>query len=72
MAIPKYRVSLWESERGWGTKHWADKDFDTLEDAEMFYTAENAKNNKTFVPDWYVYAERPRFVDAEKDPPRNG
>ena len=68
----KYRVSMWESERGWGTKHWDDVDFDTYDEALAFMSAENAKNNSSVAPDWYVYADAPKLVDADREPPRRG
>jgi len=71
MINAKYRVTLWEYERGWGSRHWSDTDFDTLEEAQDFQRKENAKNDKPYVPDWYVTADNPRLVDADKEPPRN-
>ena len=65
-----YRVTQWEMERGWGRKHWADHDFTSLEEAKLFANTENSKNTEVTVPDWYVYADKPRLVDAELDPPR--
>jgi hypothetical protein len=67
----KYRVTLWESERGWGRKPFLDRDFDSLEEAKRYYTEENAKNNLSYVPDYYIYAETPALVDADINPPRN-
>ena len=67
----KYRVTLWESERGWGRKPFLDRDFDSFEEAQAYYRAENAKNNEPTVPAYYIYAEAPVLVDAERNPPRD-
>lgn len=67
----KYRVTLWESEAGWGRKPFLDRDFDSFEEAQNYYRAENAKNNLSYVPDYYIYAEAPVLVDAEQNPPRD-
>lgn len=67
----RYRVTLWESEAGWGRKPFLDKDFQTFEEAQSYYLAENAKNNLSCVPSYYIYAEAPTLVDAERNPPRD-
>lgn len=67
----RYRVTLWESERGWGKKPFIDRDFDLFEEAQAYYLAENAKNNLSYVPDYYIYAEKPVLVDVERNPPRD-
>jgi len=67
----KYRVTLWESEAGWGRKPFLDRDFDSFEEAEAYYRAENAKNNLSYVPDYYIYAAAPVLVDVERNPPRD-
>jgi hypothetical protein len=67
----KYRVTLWESERGWGRKPFLDKDFETLDAANAFYQEENAKNNLHYVPDYYIFAEKPVLVDTDINPPRD-
>ena len=67
----KYRVTLWESERGWGRKPFLDKDFETLESAQAYYKTENDKNNLSYVPDYYIYAEKPVLVDVDINPPRD-
>ena len=71
MMQARYRVTLWESERGWGRKPFLDRDFETVEAAQSYYQAENAKNNLSYVPDYYIYAESPVLVDAERNPPRD-
>lgn len=67
----KYRVTLWESERGWGRKPFLDRDFDSFEEAQSYYRAENAKNNLSYVPDYYIYAAAPVLVDVERNPPQD-
>lgn len=71
MMQARYRVTLWESERGWGRKPFLDRDFETVEAAQSYYQAENDKNNLSYVPDYYIYAESPFLVDAERNPPRD-
>jgi hypothetical protein len=67
----KYRVTLWESERGWGRKPFLDQDFESLELAHAYYQTENAKNNLSYVPDYYIFAEKPVLVDADINPPKD-
>ena len=67
----KYRVTLWESERGWGRKPFLDRDFESLELAHAYYQTENAKNNLSYVPDYYIFAEKPVLVDADINPPKD-
>jgi hypothetical protein len=66
----RYRVTLREYERGWGSKHWSDTDFLTLKEAEEFRDKENAKNTSPTAPDWYVQAGDPYLVDIDINPPR--
>lgn len=40
----KYRVVIWEYERGWGCKPFMHKDFDNVTEAKAYADAENAKN----------------------------
>ena len=67
----KYRVTLWESERGWGRKPFLDRDFLSLAEADAYYQAENAKNTEAVAPSYYIYAERPVLVDIDVNPPRD-
>lgn len=51
-----FKVPVYESEKGWGSKL---DDFMvclTRTDAEHFITEFNSKNDKEVVPDWYMYA----------------
>jgi N-acyl-L-homoserine lactone synthetase len=65
----RYRVTLWESERGWGRKPFMDCDFDSYDAAFAKYQEVNAKNRETVVPAYYIFAQEPRLVDTEKEPP---
>ena len=66
----RYRVTLWESERGWGRRVFMDIDFEDLAAAQAKAREVNAENNLPQVPDYYVFADAPVLVDAERDPPR--
>jgi len=55
----KWRVLVIESERGWGQRVDEVKTFKTKAKANKFVKDFNARNNKTTVPDWYMYAEQP-------------
>lgn len=50
------RVTIIESERGWGQKIDEVKYFDTHEEAVEFCKNYNSKNDSATVPDWYMYA----------------
>jgi hypothetical protein len=54
----KYPVELIESERGWGQRLDETKEFDTEGEALEYIKQFNAKNNLTYVPDWYMYARQ--------------
>jgi hypothetical protein len=63
----RYRVDIWERERGWGAKIEEVKFFDTPEEAEEFVNKFNERNCQSGpVPDWYMNAEGPHkvMVDA--------
>lgn len=54
----KYRISLVESELGWGRKVWSE-DFDTPEEAQARIDEVNSHNDPTGpVPDYYIKAFR--------------
>ena len=55
----KHYVDIIESERGWGQRLDDTKEFDDLESAKKFVTEFNSKNDKDYVPDWYMYATDP-------------
>lgn len=54
---PMHKVTIIESERGWGSKVDDVKYFDTKENALAFCVEFNKCNTGTVVPDWYMYAE---------------
>ena len=51
-----YRVSIIESERGWGQRLDEEKYFNSEVEAKAFCVEYNRQNNKEQVPDWYMYA----------------
>jgi len=57
--MPKTKVYIIESERGWGQKVDEVKEFDTKEEAEAFARAYNRENNPPMAdtPEWYMYAK---------------
>jgi hypothetical protein len=63
---PKYRVRYTEYERGWGSRPDGFDDFDTHEEAEQAMLKFNAANTEKIAPDWYMIAESPVLVDADK------
>ena len=54
-----WEVDIIESERGWGSKVDETKYFTDKQSATEFVVKYNAKNDQTYVPDWYMYAENP-------------
>lgn len=52
-----YKVTIIESERGWGQKIDEVKYFDNELEARNFVNKFNSANTETHVPDWYMYAE---------------
>lgn len=67
----RYRVTLWESERGWGRKPFQDLDCETLAEAEAKVTEVNGANTTPQAPDYYIFAHAPELVDADRNPPRD-
>lgn len=53
----KYRVTVVESERGWGQRYEYE-DFDTYERAVTYRDKLNSYNIAQSAPDWYVAAEQ--------------
>jgi ABC-type branched-subunit amino acid transport system substrate-binding protein len=51
-----YKVTIIESERGWGSKIDEVKYFDNEQEARNFVAEYNKYNDKPEVPDWYMYA----------------
>lgn len=56
-----WKVTIIESERGWGQRVDEVKEFKTYEDAKKFQIEFNSQNNKDYVPDWYMVAHSPVF-----------
>lgn len=54
-----WEVALVESERGWGSKIDEYKYFETEKQANEFVKEFNSKNDKDYVPDWFMYAKYP-------------
>lgn len=62
----RYRVDVWESERGWGRSLLESKDFESKADAQSYVHETNSKNNLPSVPDYYIFADLPRLVDLDE------
>jgi len=60
-----YRVTIIESERGWGQRVDEEVEFPTLKAAKAFQIKYNEQNILTRVPDWYMYAQDPIEVVGE-------
>lgn len=58
----KFRVTVIESERGWGQKVDEVKTFDTYEDAAAFRDRINGRNTSPIAPDIYWQASDPAEV----------
>ena len=52
-----YRVTVYESERGWGQRVDEVLYFDNEPEAKDYVKTFNSKNTATSVPDWYMFAE---------------
>lgn len=52
-----HKVTVIESERGWGSKVDEVKYFETREEAQEYVRIFNSKNTAPVAPDWYMYAE---------------
>lgn len=53
----KYRVTVVESESGWGQRYEYE-DFDTYEAAATYRDKLNSYNTAPSAPDWYMVAEQ--------------
>ncbi len=51
----KYRITVLESERGWGQDTWTE-DYDTPEEAKARINEINSKNKPGPTPDYYIQA----------------
>ena len=66
--VYKYRITVVESERGWGQRSEYEY-FDTPEQAQARIESINSRNNLPYVPDWYMYAdEEIRLVEVDYEP----
>lgn len=57
-AKKKVKVLIIESERDWGQRVDEVKEFDTDKEADDYIKKYNKSNNKSVVPDWYMYATK--------------
>ena len=62
-----WKVTIIESERGWGQKVDEVCEFKSYEDAKIFQLEFNKQNDKDYVPDWYMVAKDPVFDSTEVD-----
>lgn len=62
-----WKVTIIESERGWGQRVDEVKSFSSYEEAKQFQLKFNESNNEDFVPDWYMVARNPVFDSVEID-----
>lgn len=61
----KFKVELWESERGWGQRLDEVREFDDAQKALDFYREFNTENDKDEVPAWYMFAKKPVMVEIK-------
>lgn len=62
-----WKVTIIESERGWGQRVDEVVEFKTYEEAKKYQTQFNSVNDKEFVPDWYMVARDPVFDSSTID-----
>lgn len=62
-----WKVSIIESERGWGQRTDSTHYFRKVEEAKSFVGDYNKKNTKANVPDWYMYASEPQSVHIDSE-----
>lgn len=62
-----WKVTIIESERGWGQRVDDVKEFKSYEEAKRFQLDFNKQNDEDFVPDWYMVARDPVFDSAAID-----
>jgi hypothetical protein len=56
-----WKVTIIESERGWGQRVDEVKEFKSYEDAKKFQIKFNSANIEDYAPDWYMVAKDPVF-----------
>lgn len=54
--MKRYKVSLMESERGWGQNYWYEY-YNSYEEALERIKQVNSKNTSITAPDYYIQAE---------------
>lgn len=59
-----WKVTIIESESGWGQKVDGVKEFASYEEAKKFQIEFNKENTATAVPDWYMSAQEPVFESS--------
>ena len=57
-----WRVTIIESERGWGQRVDEYRRFATKELAAAFVKDYNKDNNQASAPDWYMAAQSPEYL----------
>jgi hypothetical protein len=57
-----WRVTIIESERGWGQKVDEYRRFATKDLAAAFVRDYNKANDKAVAPDWYMAAQTPEYL----------
>jgi hypothetical protein len=57
----KFKVALWEYERGWGSRLDDIVEKDTYEEAIEYIKDFNKGNTEESVPDWYMIARAHNF-----------
>jgi len=62
-----WKVTIIESERGWGQRVVEVKEFKNYETAKKFQIDFNKENDKDYVPDWYMVAYDPVFDSSKID-----
>lgn len=60
-----WKVTIIESERGWGQKVDEVKSFPSFEEAKEFQMNHNVQNNKSETPDIYWVAKDPHYVSDD-------
>lgn len=61
--MTKWKVNIWESERGWGRRLDSTRTFDDYDEAKNLVKEYNDQNDKDIVPDWYMFASGPYPVE---------
>lgn len=59
-----YRVNVWESEKGWGSRIEERIDYPTPEEAKEYVEKFNSYNSEYETPGWYMYAEGPFMIEV--------